>query len=68
MWAMTRSGSISDIFGGLVDGKLESKEIISDFVFVGEERIAVSLFLIDGIPCESMDAELDEILRKGLLK
>lgn len=52
MWAMTRSGSISEIFGGLVDSTLESKEIILDLLFVGEERIVVSPFLIDGIPCE----------------
>lgn len=65
---MTRSGSISEIFGGLVDSTLESKEIILDLLFVGEERIVVSPFLIDGIPCESIEPGLDEILRKGLLK
>lgn len=65
---MTRSGSISEIFGGLVDRELESKEIMSDSLFVGEERIAVPPFLIDGIPCESIEPGLDEILRRGLLK
>lgn len=68
MWAITRSGSISEILDDFVVGLLESREVISNSLLVGDDRIAVSPFLIDGISRASIEVGLVEILRSGLLK